>query len=754
MIKIEKKSEKGDELFQLFQASDHLSMSRRYFRPDNYQDLQTFTAENSKCGGSLHRVSSSSFNEVTQNSHDITFPWANPRVFQPPEVPGRGKLPEYFRSVSSSIPKNPDIAAILGFPLGLIISPGLVKPNSVIDCTKGGIIRCKKCSSYLSPRTQVSPDFRSFTCHICGEKNTVSNGPYNNEPLRNRDELRNEVYDMIAPNSYVALPHFQPVFLFIIDTSIPAIQSGFTGQFLRSLKEILPSVNEEICVHIITISNVVTVFDIENQKEFVFSDISDIPDLRMKPARIRENLSQILNIFDDLMHRQPSPNAIGHCLPSGLGVIEKLIFGKSGIVFVCCVNIPSIGPNSISPRNLNAEEITLLKLPQDGAFFREISFRLSKVSASYHIFTTLWNTNSIDLPAIGVPSGLTGGSAHFYKSFESEAAQELYFDLFYALTDEYYYKSSLRLRCSSGVKITKVHGNFLVQNRDLITFPVLSAGRAITYEFGIETEIKDSEVLFQAALLWTSVDNVTMLRVFNFTLPVTSELSILKSYIDEGALASLELKKAVFNVLSQGKDYATTGLRADLQALSTRNIPVNSMIHLYHSIFLSPLLHDNNGVDKRMENCLWIRSANITEILLYLYPRLYAIDFHNTELESCVLPLENNSFSSGSLFLFHTENHIYIWVAKTIPKDFIEAIFGVSEFHLIPKAIPQLNTPENQYIRNIMQLCFNLSRKYIPNQVIKQNDEEETKISHFLIDSFPNHDIKQFINSLSFLAVK
>ncbi|OHT02060.1 Sec23/Sec24 trunk domain containing protein [Tritrichomonas foetus] len=675
---------------------------------------------------------------------EVVFPWGNPNINSPLGASGQPTLPPYFRSVSSVIPATADISTNSGVPLGLVVTPAQVTNSPVIDCSESTVIRCQKCSSYLSPYSRVESDYRTYICPMCGTRNGVAVDTYNTQPLLNRPELSNTVYDLVAPRSYVVLPNFQPAFVIIVDISIPAMTCGFTAQYLTSIKAILPSLNENIYLSLITISDRVSIYDFAQQKEIVIPDLTDLPQINAKPARIGDIRSQIEEVFDAIISTPPSPTATGHCLPDGLLAAAKIVHGKSAVLFVGVVNIPTRGTNVLHPRDTNVDELALLKLPPDnsGKFFRDISVKLNEICSSYHLFCATWQSNSIDLASMAVPAGLTGGTVHYYGQFSQEACSRMHLDLFNELTTDYFYCASLRLRCSSGVKVSKIHGNLMVKNRDLVNFPVLIPDKAVTFELAVDGEIRSHDALFQLALLWTTVDSRRMIRVFTFALPVTSDVNQIRSNIDEGALTAIEAKKAIFCILSKGREVATGQIRSDIYNLVNHSVRVSSMYHTSHAIILSPItaVPCENGADGRMNISIFTRSASINELLLWIYPRMFAIDAQ-AEYAKTPLPLAADSFNYGNVFLFHTNDKIYFWVSKNVSVDFLQNVFGVSSFDQLPSELPQLQTPENQNVQALMNECWNLSGKYLSNEIIPQEDHKEVIISRFLVDSTPNNDV-------------
>lgn len=706
---------------------------------------------------------------------NIVPPWMNKNVMASPIINSGNpqqpsySLPPYFRSVTTCIPATTETQTNAGVPLGITVTPGLVTDPPIRDSSNTDLLRCRNCNGYLSPYTRISDDYKSYICSLCNHKNQIPpqySGAINPTAW---PEFTHPVYDIIPPPPYTALPKFRPVFTFLVDVSIPAYQSGFTTQYLTSIKSILPSINELINVYIITFSTKITLFHIDQEREYAITDLKDLKDLSIPafpPTPIRDNKEKIIAVIDELLQRAPEPTAIGNCLPSALTLVTDIMKPYSGNVFVGLVNIPTIGPSPLKPRNPNGEELERLQLPKDGSasFFRDISFALNHSNTSYHLFCAVYQTASIDLPAVGVPAGLTFGTTHNYGAFGPESCPKLHLDLFNELTTHYEYNAQLRLRITNGVKVSRMYGNFIVEKRDLILFPVLIRDKSISFELKVDGDLKNTpQVLFQLALLWTNIEGRRMIRIFNFSLPTSNDPLAIRSTIDEGVLATLLTKRCVHSILGKGREPTYQLLRNDMSSYVSHSLQIYSMFHLSHAISLSQILAlpCTNGVDGRMETSIWVRSANITEILLYLYPRMFALDstVENSPYQTYSaisnsfvgpLPLSHESFGYGNFFMFHTNDKIYFWISKSVQPSFLAAVFGVQSFEEIPNEMPNIQTEANQNLQKVLSECWSLSGKYLPNEIIKQEDPRELVISRFLIDSVPNNDIKSWVKLMQF----
>ena len=140
------------------------------------------------------------------------------------------------------------------------------------------------------------------------------------------------------------------------------------------------------------------------------------------------------------------------------------------------------------------------------------------------------------------------------------------------------------------------------------------------------------------------------------------------------------------------------------------------------------------GVDGRMSQIVLLRNLNITDTLLYLYPRMFSVDTNS------ILPLALTSFGQGTMFLFHTHDKIYIWVSAAVDQSLIENAFGCQILENLPTIFPPVETKPCQNsidylkLQNMIFDCVKLSKKYLNVEVIGQENPRENIFSEIIVD--------------------
>jgi protein transport protein SEC24 len=158
----------------------------------------------------------------------------------------------YQRSTVNAIPNSSSIVGKSKIPMGLIITPyRSVKegeePVPVVADTV--IARCRRCRTYINPYVQFidggnrcvfsvffsyfeTISLYSWRCCMCGMSNEVPQ-LFDWDQTRNqpgdrwaRAELTHSVVEFVAPTEYMVRPPQPAVYIFLIDVSHSAIQSG------------------------------------------------------------------------------------------------------------------------------------------------------------------------------------------------------------------------------------------------------------------------------------------------------------------------------------------------------------------------------------------------------------------------------------------------------------------------------------------------------------------------------------------------
>ncbi|KAK8676756.1 hypothetical protein V6N13_142322 [Hibiscus sabdariffa] len=162
--------------------------------------------------------------------------------------------PRYLRLTTSAIPNSQSLVSRWHLPLGAVVCPLAEAPEGeevpVINFASTGIIRCRRCRTYVNPYVTFTDAGRKWRCNICSLLNDVPGEYFANLDatgrridLDQRPELVKGSVEFVAPTEYMVRPPMPPLYFFLIDVSISAVRSGMievVAQTIRSCLDELP----------------------------------------------------------------------------------------------------------------------------------------------------------------------------------------------------------------------------------------------------------------------------------------------------------------------------------------------------------------------------------------------------------------------------------------------------------------------------------------------------------------------------------
>lgn len=161
----------------------------------------------------------------------------------------------YMRCTVNAIPKTAALLNKTKLPLALIMTPNrsLSSTETPIPVVSDTVIaRCRRCRAYINAYVQFVDGGSRWRCCICGLTNDVPqlfdwDSQNNTQGDRwARPELSHGVVDFVAPTEYMVRAPMPLTYVFLLDVSHAAVQSGMLAAACRTLLENLERIpNEE-----------------------------------------------------------------------------------------------------------------------------------------------------------------------------------------------------------------------------------------------------------------------------------------------------------------------------------------------------------------------------------------------------------------------------------------------------------------------------------------------------------------------------
>ncbi|KAI0000191.1 CPII coat sec24 protein [Russula compacta] len=660
----------------------------------------------------------------------------------------------YQRSTVNAIPNSNSIVSKSKIPLGLIITPyRSVKegeePVPVITDTV--IARCRRCRTYINPYVQFIDGGSRWRCCMCGMSNEVPQ-------LFDWDQTRNQPGDRWARAELShAVVEFPAVYIFLVDVSHSAVQSGMVATATRTILENLdrlPNEDKRTKVAIIAYDTSVYFFSMSAESAdctmLVMSDVDDV--FLPKPNDLLVNLSECRAAVDHAIG-----SALGPALQSGF----KLISPIGGKLVVLSSSLPSIGTGALK----NREDPKVLGTPKESGllqtaspFYKSFAIECSRSQVSVDMF--LFSAAYQDVATLACLPHYTSGQTYFYPAFNaarSEDAVKFAHEFGEVLAMPIMLEAVMRVRATRGIRMSSFHGNFFVRSTDLLAMPAVPQDTSYAIELQIEEPLSSPFVVLQTAVLHTTCYGERRIRVITTAYPTTSNLSEVFASADQVAIATLLANKAVERTithkLEDARDAVQSKLVEILQAYKTSmtaaGAGASAQLAICENMRMLPVLVlgllKNVGIrqsaqippDLRAYAQALLTSLPSQLLIPYIHPTFYSL--HNMPPEAGTvgehgvimppsLPLTSERLERHGLFVIEDGQTLFLWVGRDAVPQLIIDVFDLPNYETLrggKTTLPLLDNPFSQRVNAVIQKTREMRRGvYYPHLYIVKEDGE------------------------------
>ncbi|XP_076836934.1 protein transport protein Sec24A-like [Brachyhypopomus gauderio] len=655
--------------------------------------------------------------------------------------------PEVFRCTLTSIPQTQSLLNKARLPLGLLLHP--FKDLSQLPVvTSSTIVRCRSCRTYINPFVSFL-DQRRWKCNLCYRVNDVPEEFMYNPVSRSygephkRPEVQNATIEFIAPSEYMLRPPQPAVYLFVLDVSHNAVETGYIDVVCQSLLENLNSLPGDTRTKIgfITFDSMIHFYNLQEglsqPQMLIVSDIEDI--FLPTPDSLLVNLNECKELVQDLLKSLPQMFAKTMETQSALGpalqAAFKLMSPTGGRVSVFQTQLPTLGMGSLQSREdpnqrSSAKDVQHLSPATD--FYKKLALDCSGQQVAVDLFVL--SAQYCDLATLGCISRYSAGSVYFYPSYHNEhnPAQTERFqkDLKRYLTRKIGFEAVMRIRCTKGLSIHTFHGNFFVRSTDLLSLPNINPDAGFAVQMSIEENLLDMQVVsFQAALLYTSSKGERRIRVHTLCLPVVNSISDIFAGADvqaiTGLLASMAVDRSVTASMTDARDAMTnavidslTSYRNSVLAVQQPGLLAPACLRLFPLYILGLLKQKafRTGTSTRLDDRVFamcqLKCQPLTHLMHLVHPSLYRLDTLTDEgarnvndhiiPQPGVLQLSVEKLVREGAFLMDSGSEFYLWVGRNCNPTFLRQVLGVQNYADVPlnmNQLPELDTVESTRTR-------------------------------------------------------
>ncbi|XP_046813506.1 protein transport protein Sec24A [Vespa crabro] len=687
--------------------------------------------------------------------------------------------PDIFRCTLTKIPETNSLLQKSRLPLGILIHPFKdLNQLPVIQCST--IVRCRICRTYINPFVYFV-DSKRWKCNLCYRVNDLP-GEFQFDPVTQsfgdpsrRPEVKTSTIEFIAPSEYMLRPPQPAVYLFILDVSRLAVESGYLTVVCNTITDELSRLpgDGRTQIGFLAVDSTIHFFsmpdNVSQPHEMIMLDVDDV--FLPCPDNLIVNLKEREELVKDLLAQLPTKFQGTHDTNSALGAAlqaaYKLMSPTGGRMTVFQTCLPNMGPGALQSRedpNVRAsKDVPHLNPATD--FYKRLALDCSGQQIAVDLF--LLNSQYSDLATLSGMCKFSGGCIFHLPLFRSSKLQHmesLERILRRYLTRKIGFEAVMRIRCTRGLSIHTFHGNFFVRSTDLLSLPNVNPDAGFGMQISIEESLAETQnVCFQAALLYTSSKGERRIRVHTLCLPVVSSLTDILHSADQqciiGLLSKMAVDRSQQSSLSDARD-ALINVAIDVlsayklsQSVGSGGLLAPSSLKLLplYIIALLKCIAFRSGTSTRLDDRVFamcqLKTLPILQLIQMVYPDLYPVhvldDKNSMDIDGKVCPqpprlhLSAEKIDSRGAFLMDAGDKIFIYVGKNIHSLFCCNVLGVSAFSAIPEEfyeLPELDTIENERLRHFVFSLQEEKPYYASVQIIRDDSHFRTLFVEQLVE--------------------
>ncbi|KAF8928335.1 hypothetical protein EDD21DRAFT_383268 [Dissophora ornata] len=715
--------------------------------------------------------------------------------------------PRFFRMTTYNIPHTEDILSSSQLPMGLVIQP-LAKlradeaPIETVDFGESGPARCRRCKAYINPYMIFTNGGQRFVCNMCLFENEIDPNYFCNLDMNGRrldldqrPELRNGSIEFAVPKEYWNKTPAPAAYVFAIDVSWNAIQSGTLAQCVAGIKSAVWDENgvskmpPGAQIGILTYDKTVHFYNVsptlEQAQMMVVPDVNDVfvplsDGFLVNPETSKTIVESLLDSLPQLFaENKITEPVIGAVVQAVCTALES----RGGKLILFQTSLPTYGPGALKHRDdsklYGTDKERTLYAPQDD-FYKKLGETCVDAGLSIDLF--LFPNAYVDVATLGCLPSITGGETLMFQNFNAARdGVKLIGNIGQIVSRPFGYNALMRVRCSTGLRITEHFGNFHMKNSTDLELAGLDSEKAFGVLVKHDGNLNErTEASFQVALLYTTADGLRRVRVHNFSTPVTTLLGNVFRWADMDTTINFLSKGAI----SQG---LTRPLKEVRDALTEKCVNVLSayrkncasstapgQLILPESYKLFPLyaltllksksLRAGNDInsDMRVHQMRMINSMGVSESVGFFYPRMIPVhemdekvgvqDPHSTRV--LLPPLVRVSYARlnpAGAYLLENGQAMYLWLGRDVPSQFLMDVFGVATLDEVDpnlRHLPELTSQTSLQLRTIASYMQGQRAKYLNLILVRQaKDQSELEFANQLVED-KNNDAMSYVDYL------
>jgi len=614
-------------------------------------------------------------------------------------------------------------------------------------------VRCKHCKAYINAWTKWRKRGKVFICNICGTENDTpefvkdldgnqhrfmcQTDQYGNRADKlNRAELKYGVMEYIAPRTYHKLDEdgkpvqVEPGFLFVLDVSAQAINSGLLTSVVYNINEIIKELREDqeaygsLRFGVITYDHTLHFHQYDTKREFVVTDV-DNPFLALPGSEIMVRLDEeekadafldTLNGLEERFQVNTTLGDQGHCVGAAMSVARDALLSSGGKVVFFQTSIPSCGAGKIDPRfNQEAygtkEELATLR--GNKKFYNDLAASATdstKVTCAFDVFVC--SQSYVDLASVAEVVRATGGQIYHYENYQDTIdSDKMYYDLRKNIVRFTAFDCLLAVRASWGLEIVGQMGSLTENENKDVVMPACSEDSTLCIKFNHFQALEGAHLpCVQVACLYTASDGTVLIRVLTLQVPVAKDMTDVFRHVDLCSVVKFSIAQVAYDLFNPANEELIAKARENLveacteilytyrhecaeksqpsQLVLPESLKLLPMFTL--SMIKNPMLCANVPPDKRVAALFSALFMSVNSSAAFIYPHMYPL--HKLKPHDCTIDpnvqqvvfpkscsISKRALKKDGLYLLNTGAEIYIIWGEELLEEIMNNVFEWEE---------------------------------------------------------------------------
>ncbi|KAI9033292.1 Sec23/Sec24 trunk domain-containing protein [Hyaloraphidium curvatum] len=712
--------------------------------------------------------------------------------------------PRLMRITTYNIPATEELCNMSHLPLGLVIQPlAELRPDEdpiqLVDFGENGPVRCNRCRGYINPMVRFVDGGQKWACNLCEFANEVPPEYFCNLDMTGRrmdhdqrPELRYGTVEFVPTKEYYSRPAHPAAYVFAIDVSWSAVQSGMLARFCRTLKGFLyegEGLAPGCDVGIVTFDRAVHFYNLSPQLDqahmMVIPDVMDVfaplnAGFLVNPAKSRSQIEALLDSLPSMFegNRQSEP-ALSAAVEAAMGAMKD----RGGKLSVFQTALPTFGPHPLKNREdiklLNSDKERQLYEPQDAAW-KKMATHCAEAGIGIDLY--IFPSAYVDVATVGLLSAMTGGTTTMYQSYD-DGRDGLKFanDLVRNLRRPFAFDVILRVRASNGLRVAEHHGNFYMKNSTDLEFAGLDSSKAFAVTLKYDSKLDErTESAFQCAMLYTAATGERRIRVSTLSVPSSTVLANVFRFADMDTSINYLQKTSVAMTAS----YPLRTIRDELTVKCVKILaayrkhcgsstapgqlilPESFKLYPLYTLALLKMKSFRGGQeipsDVRVFNLRTLKALAVSTSVPLIYPRLFAIHEMPEDVGQyapsgrMILPpnmrVSLERMEVDGAYILENGFQLFLWIGRQISQDFLRDVFGVDTVDQVQpslRMLPELDNRRSQLIRAIVDYVQNQRYNYMQLQIVRHQIDPflEVEYNNMLVED-KNQDNATYVDYL------